>query len=150
MECCIENKDELRLFVYFKDFNEETGKEGIPALWEAHHQQKIGKEVSCYFGVCADNGKEMFKYGIGVYAEDVAAVPEGFQEMRLPESTWAVFKFEASTPAAVQDAWDCVEREFLSSSEEYAVAADYDLEYYPLEGSCEIWVPVKKKEGVTA
>ncbi len=32
MECRIENKSELKLLVYFKDFNKETGKEGIPAL----------------------------------------------------------------------------------------------------------------------
>ena len=145
MECCIENKGELKLFVHFKDFNEETRKEGIPALWDAHHKKEIGEAVPCYFGICSGNGKEVFQYGIGLYAEDVETVPEGFQELCLPEHTWAVFRFEASTPAAIQDVWDCIEREFLSSSEEYEVAADYDLEYYLSETSCEIWIPVRKR-----
>ena len=146
MECHIENKGELRLLVCFRDFNKETSKKGIPALWEAHHKKEIGGEVSCCFGICVVNGKEAFKYGIGVRAEDVETVPEGFEKLCLPEGTWAVFKFEASTPEEIQNAWDCIEREFLSSSGEYEEAADYDLEYYPSEGSCEIWIPVKKKE----
>ncbi len=145
MECRIENKGELKLLVYFEEFNKKTGKEGIPALWDTHHKQEIGKEVSCYFGVCADNGKEAFKYGIGLYAEDAATVPEGFQELCLPEQTWAIFKFEASTPTAVQNAWDCIEREFLSSSEEYEAVEGCELEYYPSEKKCEIWIPVRKK-----
>lgn len=145
MECRMENKGEWKLLVYFEEFNKETGKEGIPALWDAHHKQEIGKEVSCYFGVCADNDKETFRYGIGVRAEDAAIVPEGFQELCLPEQTWAIFKFEASTPTAVQNAWDCIEREFLSSSEEYEAVEGCELEYYLSEKKCEIWIPVRKK-----
>ncbi len=146
MDCRIENKDELKLFVYFEDFNEETRKEGIPALWDAHHKKQIGKEVSCYFGVCANNGEEVFKYGIGLYAEDADDVPEGFQEFCLPEQTWAVFRFEASTSVAVQNAWDCIKREFLSCDDkEYEVVKGWDLEYYPSKDSCEIWIPVRKK-----
>lgn len=145
MDCRIENKGDLKLLVYFEDFNKETGKEGIPALWDAHHKKEIGKEVSCYFGVCSENGKEVFKYGIGLYAEGVATVPEGFEELCLPEQTWAVFQFAYSTPEAIQNAWDCIERDFLSSNEEYEVAADYDLEYYSSKETCEIWIPVRKK-----
>ena len=86
--------------------------------------------------------KKYFKHGIGLYAESVEIVPEGFQELCLSEYTWAVFRFETFTSEAVQNAWDCIKREFLSSGEECGVTADYDLEYYLSDDSCEIWIPV--------
>jgi len=144
MECRVESKKELKLLVYFQEFDEETNKEGIPALWDAHHKKQIGKEVSCYFGVCADNGKKVFRYGIALYAEDVAFIPEGFEELHLPEHTWAVFRFEAPTPADVQNAWNNIKKEWLYN-EEYDFAADYGLEYYPKDNICEIWIPCRKK-----
>lgn len=145
MDCRIENKGELRLLVYFQDFDKETSKQGIPALWDKHHQGVIGGGVSCYFGVCKDSsGDGEFQYGIGLYSDGVESVPDGFQEVCLPEQIWAVFHFKVSTATTVQNAWDCIKKDWYQN-EEYGVVAGFSLEYYSSEDSCEIWIPVRKK-----
>ncbi len=60
MDYRIKNKGELKWLIHFRDFNERAHKKGIPALWDAYYEQKIGKEMSCYFGICAENGEEVF------------------------------------------------------------------------------------------
>ena len=74
-------------------------------------------------------------YGIGCYADDVKEIPEGFQLITIPASTWAIFKCVGKVPDSIQKTWRDMYLEGLAG-ENYEWILDY---------VCEIWVPVKKR-----
>ena len=105
-----------------------------------------------YLGVCAQlkEGGDVFRYGIGCSAGDVEGVPSGFELIRIPEYTWAVFKCVGPVPDAIQAMWERIYKEWLPVSE-YELIPDYDIENY-LPGDpqakdyvSEICIPVKRR-----
>ena len=153
MDYRIEKKEEFKLLVYSRMFNEENSGDGIPAFWDEYYQKEMYKKAPGYLGVCAQEkmGEKEFLYGIGCDAEDVEGVPEGFGILNIPAYTWAIFKCVGAMPDAIQDMWDRIYREWLPGAE-YELITDYDIEnYLPGDNTSEdyvseIWIPVKKCE----
>ena len=152
MEYTIEKWDALDLVVHAGEFHAETSEKEIPAFWDAYYANEELRKVPGYLGVCAQQktDSDVFTYGIGCKASDVAGVPEGFETLHIPEHTWAVFKCVGPTPDAIQDMWEKIYREWLPVSD-YELVPDYDIENYlpgnpaSLNYVSEICFPVKKK-----
>lgn len=153
MDYRIEKKEEFKLLVYSRMFNEENSGDGIPAFWDEYYQKEMYKKAPGYLGICAQEkmGEKEFLYGIGCDAEDVEGVPDGFEILNIPAYTWAIFKCVGAMPDAIQDMWDRIYREWLPGAE-YELITDYDIEnYLPGDNTSEdyvseIWIPVKKCE----
>lgn len=153
MDYRIEKKEEFKLLVYSRMFNEENSGDGIPAFWDEYYQKEMYKKAPGYLGICAQEkmGEKEFLYGIGCDAEDVEGVPEGFGILNIPAYTWAIFKCVGAMPDAIQDMWDRIYREWLPGAE-YELITDYDIEnYLPGDNTSEdyvseIWIPIKKCE----
>lgn len=152
MEYTIEKWEAMELLVHAKDFHAETGEAEIPKFWDEYYADEACRNIPGYLGVCAQNktGGDLFRYGIGCKASDVAGVPEGFERIRLPAYTWAVFKCVGPTPGAIQAMWERIYREWLPVSG-YELIPDYEIENY-LPGDpasrdyvSEICIPVRKR-----
>ena len=152
MEYKIEKLEAMELLVHAKDFHAETGEAEIPKFWDEYYSDEALSKVPGYLGVCAQlkEGGDVFRYGIGCSAGDVEGVPSGFELIRIPEYTWAVFKCVGPVPDAIQAMWERIYKEWLPVSE-YELIPDYDIENY-LPGDpqakdyvSEICIPVKRR-----
>lgn len=152
MEYKIEKWDAMNLLVHTGRFRAGTCEQEIPAFWDAYYANEALRKIPGYLGVCAQqktDGDE-FTYGIGCRASDADGIPDGFEILRLPEYTWAVFKCVGPMPKAIQEMWEKIYREWLPVAD-YELIPDCDIENY-LPGNpaspdyvSEICIPVKKK-----
>ena len=151
MEYTIEKREATELLMHVKDFHAETREAEIPKFWDKYFEDEACRKVPGYLGICAQNkaGGDVFRYGIGCRASDVEGVPEGFEIIRLPAYTWAVFRCVGPMPGAIQAMWERIYREWLPVSG-YELIPDYEIEnYLPGDPSApdyvsEICIPVKK------
>lgn len=153
MEYKIEKMEAMELLVRSKTFHAETSETEIPKFWDEYLADEECRKVPCYLGVCTQQktGGDEFKYGIGCKASDFNGVPAGFEIVRIPEYTWAVFKCKGPSPDAIQKMWDHIYKEWLPVSE-YELIPDYDIEnYLPGDPSSpdyvsEICIPVRSNK----
>ena len=153
MEYKIEKMEAMELLVCSKTFHAETSETEIPKFWDEYLADEECRKVPCYLGVCTQQktGGDEFKYGIGCKASDFNGVPAGFEIVRIPEYTWAVFKCKGPSPDAIQKMWDRIYKEWLPVSE-YELIPDYDIEnYLPGDPSSpdyvsEICIPVRSNK----
>ena len=153
MEYTIETWEATELLMHAKDFHPETGEAEIPKFWDEYYADEACRKIPGYLGICAQNktGGDLFRYGIGCRASDVEGVPEGFEIIRLPAYTWAVFKCVGPMPGAIQAMWERIYREWLPVSG-YELIPDYEIEnYLPGDPSApdyvsEICIPVRKSK----
>lgn len=152
MEYKIEQWDAMELLVHAADFHAETSDREIPAFWDAYYASEELRKVPGYLGVCAQQKTDgdVFRYGIGCKASDVGGVPEGFEILRIPENTWAVFRCVGRMPKAIQEMWGKIYREWLPAAD-YELIPEWDIENY-LPGNpdskdyvSEICFPVRRK-----
>jgi AraC family transcriptional regulator len=152
MEYKIENWEEMELLIRAKDFRAETAEQEIPKFWDEYYGDENCRKVPGYLGVCAQEktGGDVFRYGIGCNGADVEGTPEGFERIRIPACSWAVFKCVGPTPKAIQAMWERIYREWLPAAD-YEMIPDWDIENY-LPGDpgapdyvSEICIPVRKK-----
>ncbi len=152
MEYTIEKWEAMDLLMHAKDFHPETSEREIPAFWDEYLADENHRKVPSYLGICAQKKTDCdeFRYGIGCKASDVDGIPEGFEIIRIPEYTWAVFKCVGPSPGAIQTMWEKIYKEWLPASE-YELIPDYDIEnYLPGDPSSpdyvsEICIPVRKR-----
>ena len=150
MEYRIEKWDAVDLLVHAKEFRAETSEEDIPAFWDEYYGNESYRKVPGYLGVCEQQKSDggVFRYGIGCKASDVEGIPEGFEIIRIPAYTWAVFRCVGPMPDAIQEMWEKIYREWLPAAE-YELIPDCDIENY-LPGNpdakdyvSEICIPVR-------
>ncbi len=133
-----------------RKFCNDTSYCEIPKFWNEHMQSEFGKEICGTYGICIDNGGcKNFTYLI---ADDYAPWKEysGDLEMKyIPEHTYAVFPCRGKLPESLQTVNTKIWSEWLPACNEFAIADNFNIEYYaPLgenseEDYCEIWIPVK-------
>ena len=93
--------------------------------------------------------KEEITYGILVISNK--ELPEGFMELTLPETTWAVFDCKGSLPHAIVQGWNYLQEEWLEHYP-FAHADCPEFEWYsagnPYEENyaSQIWIPVIEEE----
>lgn len=152
MEYKIESWEAMDLLVHTGVFHAEISDQDIPAFWDEYYANEEYRKVPGYLGICLQKKTEgdLFRYGIGCKASDVAGVPEGFEIIHIPEYSWAVFKCVGPSPAAIQAMWERIYKEWLPVAE-YELIPDYDIENY-LPGDptsqdyvSEICIPVKRR-----
>ena len=153
MEYKIEKWEAQELLIHARDFHPETSEREIPAFWDEYYADESCRKVPGYLGVCAQEktGGDTFRYGIGCLAKDAEGVPEGFEILRLPAYTWAVFTCVGPMPGAIQQTWEKIYKEWLPTAE-YELIPDYDIEnYLPGDPSArdyvsEICIPVRRAD----
>jgi AraC family transcriptional regulator len=97
-----------------------------------------------------DGVNDKFAYAIGVEKPTAKAAPAGFETLRIPAATWAVFESVGPMPKAIQDVTVKIFKEWFPSTG-YEHAAIPELEVY-LPGNpdapdyhCQVWIPIIKK-----
>lgn len=155
LEYRIEKMKEFRIIGYgakLSDKIEENFK-NVPALWARLAQEEsiprliglMNRPPFGLLGVSACNNSNMWRYYICVSSDE--ALPEGMEELIIPESTWAVFSGNGKG-TDIQQLEKRVVLEWLpTSGYEYANAPD--VEVYLNDDSqnakFEVWIPVIKK-----
>ncbi|MCR1838927.1 AraC family transcriptional regulator [Murimonas intestini] len=130
----------------------------IPEFWS--ECQKAGTFSQL---ISTDTGNPKGLFGLYRYGESsskdieysimVAAngrLPEGCSEVRIPESTWAVFDCRGAVPPAIQSGWKYLQEEWLVRYP-FEHADCPELEWYSFGNSYErdylsqIWIPVASR-----
>ncbi|TMW72893.1 AraC family transcriptional regulator [Alteribacter natronophilus] len=126
----------------------------IPKLWGKVNADGTSEQlfrlnqgqIDGVLGVCIDQGNQEMDYWVATEYE--GALPEQFDQLTIPASTWAVFEVHGPMPDAMQKAWEQIMSEwFPSSSYEHAGTPDFE-KYTDEDPACpdlysEIWIPVK-------
>jgi len=144
----IQNENFVKIPKFWNEFNATEEAKKLYGLLEAKQGPVTGKTV---LGICiGDVDAVNFKYGIGIEKASGKSL-EGFETIRIPEETWAVFDSIGPMPDALQDVTRKIFSEwFPSTGFEHASAPE--LEVYPdgdLQGKnyhCQVWIPVIKKK----
>lgn len=129
----------------------------IPEFWEACGRDGTEERLMALspdgtlLGICLDMDldREEFTYLIAVEkrAEAAAAPDPDLVVREIPAATWAVFTSIGPLPAAIQQVWQRIGREWFPATG-YAHAGGPDLEVYPPgnpaadDYRCEVWIPV--------
>jgi len=132
----------------------------IPALWDEFNKiccqtpQPVQPGVA--LGICYSIGEgpttpdTPFGYLAGMEVPADAALPEGFEEIAVPASDYAVFEHIGPLDT-LRQTYNALYGEWLPASG-YEQAGDLDFELYgprfeygAADSVMEIWVPVKKK-----
>lgn len=91
-----------------------------------------------------ETGSDEMEYSIMVNA--VNELPEGYNEIILPEATWAVFDCRGAVPQAIQNGWKYLQEEWLKYPFQHAKCPE--LEWYSNGNSyagdylSQIWIPI--------
>lgn len=164
MEYRIEKLPAINILCKRKVINkpEEALPKDIVEFWaECKKDGTIEKSISKYdenshikglLGVCFSNelSAMKFPYGIGVeYSKDEKV--EGFDIVKIPAYTYAVFKCVGPMPYAFTNTYKRICTEFFPQSDKYDYGSGVEFEVYPSEDisskdyTCEIWIAVKEK-----
>jgi AraC family transcriptional regulator len=134
---------------FWDEFRKDKGLETLDKLTGGKTGPVTG---GSYLGVCQmfEGSTEDFTYAITAEKSGVKA-PAGFEVIKIPASTWAVFDSIGPMPKAIQDVSGKIFHEWFPSTG-YEHAATPELEVY-LPGNfgdkkyhCQVWVPVNRKK----
>lgn len=131
----------------------------IPAFW--NECQKNGtystllsfdtaspKGLFGLFGLCDEN-PDMLEYSIMVISDK--DLVQGFHEMIIPETTWAIFDCRGTIPHAIQKGWQYLNEEWLVKYP-FKHAPCPELEWYSDENVysenylSQIWIPILEED----
>ncbi len=150
LEYKIVEKEAMKLVGVSKKFELETAYMEIPKFWDEFFAMECSKSISPWFGLSFDFEESRINYMIADYCSDEKENIEGIEIKELPAGTWAVFPCKGPMPTALQEVNTKVWNEWFPNQKEYAMAADYSIEFYdemsgnPEDNYTEIWVPVRK------
>ncbi len=150
LEYKIVEKDSMKLVGVSRKFDLETAYMEIPKYWDEFFGMEASKHISPWFALSYDFEETRINYMIADnYSEENEGI-KGLEVKELPAGTWAVFPCKGPMPTALQEVNTKIWNEWFPSQKEYAMAADYSIEFYanmsetPDETYTEIWVPVRK------
>jgi AraC family transcriptional regulator len=102
-------------------------------------------------GICLDfdSTQENLTYFIGA-EKNINELPQGWEEMKVPSSTWAVFPVHGAMPDAIRNVWNRVFSEWFPATG-YEHSGGPEMEVYTSDEDpssedyySEIWIPIKK------
>jgi AraC family transcriptional regulator len=126
---------------------------GIPSQWQrfnAHDGSISGQVGNAAYGICTqEEGQDgSFQYMTAVQVRDTDELPEGFERLKLPAQTYAIFAHRGHI-SGIQATCNAIFTEWLpSSGYKHAGLPDlmerYDERFDPRTGMglTEIWLPV--------
>jgi AraC family transcriptional regulator len=129
------------------------GNAGIPSQWQRFNEfgEIPGQIGNVAYGICTqeEGQDDSFQYMTAVEVRDTDGLPDGFESLRLPARTYAVFAHRGHI-SGIQATCHAIFTEWLPSSDyKHAGLPDlmerYDDRFDPRTGMglTEIWIPVK-------
>lgn len=158
MEYKIEEKEAFRVVGLKDSFKYETANQEIPKIWKKFFMKNIFSKMKPKYAVNIDTnmGRDVFDYVIGDDYNSSLKVPKDFEIIEIPKFTWVVFSCIGPASVKMQETNERIFKEWLPNSNDYEIAAGYNIEMYsnPKDYKkgiddekyySEIWIPVKKK-----
>lgn len=151
MEYRIEKWDAFDLILHMETFDAGADETAIPEIWKAYYGNPDCREIHGDIGVYAtldDNARRV--YGIGRIAKEAEPAPKGFQTVRVPAYTWAIFKCVGPAVDSFKEMWHRIYKEWLPSSEYEFLTDGYLERILPGDSSAQDYVgelcfPVKSE-----
>lgn len=153
MKYRIEKDREFRLIGKSKEITMKDGENfiQIPKFWNESCSSGVLAEMekfasrSAVYGVCYDFKTENFRYMLAV--ESDKDIPDGYEEINIPQFTWVKFECRGKLPEAQQNIWKRIFTEWFPTSG-YEHANGPEIEWYSSEDKnspdylSEIWIPI--------
>ncbi|MGC6768848.1 AraC family transcriptional regulator [Enterococcus sp. LJL128] len=131
----------------------------VPFIWQNFMGSELEQQLVEYrkqnqspiFGIAVAEKAQPAHYYIGVFKQLEADCPDGLEELVLPAQRWLLLKGQGSMPEAVQQLYRRFYQEWLPVSA-YEYELKTDVEVYPSQQemhssqSCELWLPIRRKE----
>lgn len=159
MEYKIEEKEAFKVVGLKDSFKYEFANQEIPKMWKKFFIKNAFSKIKPKYAVNIDNdmGNSRFDYIIGDDYNETLKVPKDFEIVEIPKFTWVIFSCTGSASVGIQETNEKIFKEWLPSSNEYEIAAGYNIEMYSNPNDykkgiddekyyCEIWIPIKKKQ----
>ncbi len=158
MEYKIEEKESFKVVGLKGNFKYETANQDIPKMWKKFFMKTTFTKINPKYGVNIDTnmGSDVFDYIIGDdYNEDLK-VPKDFEIIEIPKFTWAIFSCIGPSSVKMPEVNEKIFTEWLPNSNDYEIAAGYNIEMYsnPKDYKkgvndekyySEVWIPIKRK-----
>ena len=157
MDYKIEEKESFKVVGLSEKFKYDDAYEDVPKMWQLFKETNNNK-ICTKYGVNMDiemSGNEFIYMICDDYKEGME-VPEGFKVREIPKYTWAIFTCYGPSYKSMPKLNEKIFKEWLPNSNEYEIAAGYNIEMYSDPSTydngimndkyyTEIWIPVKKK-----
>lgn len=158
MEYKIEEKEAFKVVGLKDRFKYETASQDIPKIWKKFFVKNVCNRIKPKYAVNIDTsmGHDLFDYVIGDDYHPELKVPKGLEVIEIPEFTWVIFSCIGPASVKMQETNERIFKEWLPNSNDYEIAAGYNIEMYsdPKDYKkgiddekyySEIWIPIKKK-----
>ncbi len=159
MEYKIEEREAFKVIGLKGSFKYETAYQDVPKIWKKFFMKSAFNKINAKYGINIDTnlGCDSFNYIIGDDYNSELKVPKDFEVIEIPKFTWAVFSCIGPASVKMQETNERIFKEWLPNSNDYEIAAGYNIEMYsnPKDYKkgiddekyyCEIWIPIKKKQ----
>ncbi len=131
----------------------------IPMFWNECQRNGIFAQLNSLdtaepkglFGVFGDYDKALNEVAYSIMTISDQALPQGFTEIHIPATSWAVFTCKGLVPQAIQKGWQYLNEEWLirypfrhapcPELEWYSAGNMYDPNYFS-----QIWIPIIEEE----
>ncbi len=158
MEYKIEEKESFKVVGLKGNFKYETANQDIPKMWKKFFMKTTFTKINPKYAVNfdANMGCDVFDYIIGDdYNEDLK-LPKDFEIIEIPKFTWAIFSCIGPSSVKMPEINEKIFTEWLPNSNDYDIAAGYNIEMYsnPKDYKkgvddekyySEVWIPIKRK-----
>lgn len=158
MEYRIEEKESFKIVGLRGNFKYENAGKEIPKVWKKFFMKNMFSKIEPKYAVNIDSnmGSEAFDYVIGDDYNAAKKISKDFEVVEIPKFTWAVFSCVGPANIKMQEINEKIFKEWLPNSNEYEIAAGYNIEMYSDPDNykdgindekyyCEILIPVKRK-----
>lgn len=157
----IEEKPSLRLIGKRNKFSCANGEhyKKIPEYWEECQKNSIFSTLTSLdtadskglFGLFDDYDIQSDEMNYSIMVKSDREIPQGYQELILPASTWAIFDCKGSIPQSIHKGWKYLNEEWILKYP-FKHAPYPELEWYSNGNECrddylsQIWIPITKEE----
>ncbi len=146
MDFKIETLEEMTITGAKEAFSYKNAKEEIPGMW-AKHMPQLGEKLCVIndgnmkglLGVNANMRLKDFDYYIAVTSSQTV---EGLETLVIPKNTYVVFQ---TTMDNIANTYTNIWKEWLPSSQYDCNMQAPQIEHYPSETECIIYIPIKNK-----
>lgn len=159
MEYKMEEKEAFKVVGLKDTFKYENASQEIPKIWKKFFMKNIFNKINPKYAVNIDTsmGSDSFEYVIGDDYNPKLKIPKEFEIIEIPKFTWLIFSCVGPASIRMQETNEMIFKEWLPNSNDYEIAAGYNIEIYsnPKDYKkgiddekyySEIWIPIKKKQ----
>lgn len=158
MEYKIVEKEAFKVVGLRDSFKYETAYQDVPKIWKKFFMKSAFNKINAKYAVNIDTnmGCDSFDYIVGDDYNSELKVPKDFEVIEIPKFTWIIFPCVGKSSITIKETNKKIFKEWLPNSNDFEIAAGYNIEMYsdPKDYEngvddekyyCEIWIPIKKK-----